>query len=243
MQNGQAQKGFRQAPTPTKGQVLKENQQLAVGLQNQLKNLQTQFQFVGNILNQQALSMRNLNMNMEALEAIAQSTEDFDDPSGAQAGDHLMVDYTGVLLNEDGTPALDEDGDPKYFDGGSAARFVVVDLGSGKLIPGFEDQLVGHKVGETFEIEVTFPENYGVKEMANQKAKFMVHLHKIYRPLAESKVEQIKRLYDEKKRAIAAEKAKKLQEERAAAEAAKAAEQPAAVAEQPTEQTEAPKSE
>ena len=52
-------------------------------------------------------------------------------------------------------------------------------MGSGSFIPGFEDQIVGHSTGEEFTINVTFPEDYEVDELANKPAEFKINLHEI----------------------------------------------------------------
>ena len=55
----------------------------------------------------------------------------------------------------------------------------VVGLGSHQFIPGFEDAIVGHNVGEEFDIEVTFPEDYGMESLAGKPATFKIKLHEI----------------------------------------------------------------
>jgi trigger factor len=52
-------------------------------------------------------------------------------------------------------------------------------IGSGSFIPGFEDQIIGHKAGEEFDIEVTFPKDYGEKSLADAKARFEIKLHRV----------------------------------------------------------------
>ena len=84
----------------------------------------------------------------------------------AQLGDSLVLDFKGFL-------------DDKLFDGGSASNFTMEKLGSANFIPGFEDQLVGMKVGETKTVDVTFPEKYGATHLAGKPAKFEVTLHSV----------------------------------------------------------------
>ena len=84
----------------------------------------------------------------------------------AQLGDTTTIDYLGKI---DGVAF--EDGEAKDHE---------LTLGSGEFIEGFEEQVVGHNVGETFDINVTFPENYG-NELAGQKAVFTINLKKIVR--------------------------------------------------------------
>jgi len=78
----------------------------------------------------------------------------------AEAGDHVVIDYVGTL-----------DGEP--FPGGEG-RDQLLELGSGRLIPGFEDQLVGTGAGEQRAVEVTFPEDYGSEDLAGREATFDV---------------------------------------------------------------------
>ena len=83
----------------------------------------------------------------------------------AKTGDEAVIDFVGKI---DGTA----------FDGGKADDYPLT-LGSGSFIPGFEEGIEGHKLGETFDIDVTFPADYGAKEMAGKKAVFTVTLKKI----------------------------------------------------------------
>jgi trigger factor len=76
----------------------------------------------------------------------------------AQSGDFLVVDYTGSI-----------DGEP--FAGGEG-RGQTIELGSGRLIPGFEEQLVGAGPGEDRELKVKFPDDYGAEELAGKEATF-----------------------------------------------------------------------
>ena len=64
------------------------------------------------------------------------------------------------------------------FDGGKGDDFPLT-LGSGQFIPGFEDQIVGHGIGEEFEINVTFPENYQMEELAGKPATFKIKIKNI----------------------------------------------------------------
>lgn len=57
------------------------------------------------------------------------------------------------------------------FEGGKGEDYPLT-IGSGTFIPGFEDQLIGHKAGETVDVNVTFPENYGAKDLAGKAALF-----------------------------------------------------------------------
>lgn len=81
----------------------------------------------------------------------------------AQIGDSANIDFEGTI---DGVP----------FEGGKAERHTLK-LGSGQFIPGFEDQIVGHNVGDTFDVTVTFPEDYHADELKGKEAVFHCKLN------------------------------------------------------------------
>lgn len=83
----------------------------------------------------------------------------------AKLGDEVIIDFTG---KKDGVE----------FAGGSAKDFKLR-LGSGQFIPGFEDGIVNHEVGDSFGLNLTFPEDYGNKEMAGAKTVFEVLLKQV----------------------------------------------------------------
>ncbi len=83
----------------------------------------------------------------------------------AKKGDVADIDYDGSV---DGKPFL----------GGKAENYNLV-LGEGKFIPGFEEQLIGHKTGDEFDVKVTFPGDYGAKDLAGKSAVFQVKIHEI----------------------------------------------------------------
>ncbi len=83
----------------------------------------------------------------------------------AKKGDSVVIDFVGMI-------------DGKEFDGGKAENYELV-LGSNTFIPGFEDQLIGHKDGDEVDVNVTFPENYGMKDLANKEALFKVKVHEV----------------------------------------------------------------
>jgi trigger factor len=85
----------------------------------------------------------------------------------AQERDFAVIDYTGTIDGEE-------------FAGG-AGRDQLVELGGGRLIPGFEDQLEGARAGEDRTITVTFPEDYGAKELAGREARFAVTVKEVKR--------------------------------------------------------------
>ncbi len=83
----------------------------------------------------------------------------------AKVGDTVTIDFEGF---KDGVA----------FDGGKAEGHTL-ELGSGSFIPGFEEQLVDHNIGDEFEINVTFPEEYGAEDLAGKEAVFKIKLHEI----------------------------------------------------------------
>ena len=94
----------------------------------------------------------------------------------AQLGDTATIDFEGFV-------------DGEAFAGGKGEGFDLV-LGSGQFIPGFEDQVVGHNVGEEFDVNVTFPEEYHAEELKGKAAVFKVKLHEL-------KVKELPELDDE----------------------------------------------
>ena len=83
----------------------------------------------------------------------------------AQTGDTVTIDYEG---KKDGVA----------FDGGTATDAQLT-LGSGQFIDGFEDGVVGHNIGDTFDLDLTFPENYGNADLAGQAVVFTVTVNYI----------------------------------------------------------------
>jgi len=83
----------------------------------------------------------------------------------AENGDHVVMDYVGSVGGEE-------------FEGG-AGRDQLLELGSGRLVPGFEEQLVGVKAGDERTVTVTFPEDYPVPELAGQEAQFAVTINEV----------------------------------------------------------------
>ena len=83
----------------------------------------------------------------------------------AENGDVAEIDFDGYV-------------DGKQFDGGKAENYDLT-LGAGQFIPGFEEQVVGHKAGEEFDVNVTFPEDYHAEELKGKPAVFKIKLHEI----------------------------------------------------------------
>ncbi|MBE6459359.1 MAG: trigger factor [Alphaproteobacteria bacterium] len=103
-----------------------------------------------------------------ALENIRKSrstAEKQDAKYKATDGDTAVIDFTGFIGDE-------------AFEGGAATKHHLI-LGSGSFIPGFEDQIIGHKVGDEFDVNVKFPENYHAENLAGKDARFAVKIHEI----------------------------------------------------------------
>ncbi len=83
----------------------------------------------------------------------------------AKKGDTVVIDYEGFV-------------DGVAFDGGKAES-QNLELGSNTFIPGFEEQIIGKNIDDKFDITVTFPEDYGAKELAGKEAIFKINLHEI----------------------------------------------------------------
>ncbi|MBE6717684.1 MAG: trigger factor [Ruminococcaceae bacterium] len=83
----------------------------------------------------------------------------------AQNGDNVIIDYEGFA-------------DGVAFEGGKGEKHDLK-LGSGQFIPGFEDQIVGHNIGDAFDVNVKFPEEYHADSLAGKEAVFKVVLHEI----------------------------------------------------------------
>lgn len=83
----------------------------------------------------------------------------------AQAEDRVVIDFVGSVDGEE-------------FEGGKATDFTLA-MGQGRMIPGFEEGIVGHKAGEQFDINVTFPEEYHAENLKGKAAKFAITLKKV----------------------------------------------------------------
>ncbi|WP_286006483.1 trigger factor [Ligilactobacillus aviarius] len=83
----------------------------------------------------------------------------------AAEGDTVVIDFEGKV-------------DGKPFDGGKAENYSL-ELGSKTFIPGFEDQLIGHKAGDEVEVKVTFPDDYQAKDLQGKDAVFEVKIHEV----------------------------------------------------------------
>lgn len=115
----------------------------------------------------------------EQLQKFADQTKswnDTDEGYAAQTGDLVTMDFVGKTM------------DGVAFEGGTGTD-MAVELGSGRLIPGFEDQVVGAKAGEERQITVTFPEEYQAKELAGQEATFDLTIKSV-KTAGEAKIDE-----------------------------------------------------
>lgn len=159
--SGSQVKGFRQPSKKdtkvhadaTKQQMMQMQQLLQLAMQ-QVYRFSTEVQVQG-----------------RELEAMANliGTVQVPDGEGLKEGDTALINYCGVT-QEDGLP----------FEGGSARR-TAVRIGSKSFIPGFEEALIGKKVGESMDQELTFPKEYHAKELAGKTVVFKVLIIDAYR--------------------------------------------------------------
>src|SRR5215204_1858498 len=110
-----------------------------------------------------AASDEQVEAEVEALRERAGRLETVERP--AADGDFVVMDYKGTL-----------DGEP--FAGGEG-RDQMIELGSGRLVPGFEEQLIGASAGEERTVTVTFPDDYGAEELAGNEAEFAVTVKEV----------------------------------------------------------------
>jgi trigger factor len=107
----------------------------------------------------------------EQINRLLGQSQRFDDAPAkhkAETGDQLIIDFVGSV-------------DGVEFDGGKGEDMAVT-IGSGMLIPGFEDQLVGAKTGEERTINVTFPDEYQAENLKGKPAQFAITVKQVKRP-------------------------------------------------------------
>ncbi|WP_434138087.1 trigger factor [Photobacterium leiognathi] len=85
--------------------------------------------------------------------------------AAADANSRVTIDFVGTIDGEE-------------FEGGKAEGFALA-MGQGRMIPGFEDSIVGKKAGDEFTVEVTFPEEYHAENLKGKAAAFAIKLHKV----------------------------------------------------------------
>jgi trigger factor len=102
---------------------------------------------------------------LDALRERSARLETVDEPAGEH--DFIVMDYVGSVAGEP-------------FDGGEA-RDQLIELGSGRLVPGFEEQLQGAKAGDRRTVTITFPEDYAAEELKGREAEFEVTVNEVKR--------------------------------------------------------------
>lgn len=108
---------------------------------------------------------KEVNAAIDNLRRAHSTAEKQDAKYAAQNGDTVVIDFDGFL-------------DDKPFEGGAAKKHHLI-LGSGAFIPGFEDQIIGHKSGDEFDVNVKFPKEYHAKDLSGKDARFAVKLHEV----------------------------------------------------------------
>ena len=108
----------------------------------------------------------------QSISRLAEQQKTFaaEDGRAAASGDQVMMNFVGRI-------------DGEAFDGGSADG-MELELGSGRFIPGFEDQLIGAKAGEKKEVNVTFPDDYQAENLKSKAAAFDVEITEVRTPAA-----------------------------------------------------------
>ncbi|MAS86766.1 MAG: trigger factor [Micavibrio sp.] len=108
---------------------------------------------------------KEINEAMNRIAKQRKATAPIKTDRATKKGDVLIIDFDG------------ESGGVKHS--GMSAEGFSLELGSGSFIPGFEDQLIGKKAGDEVNVEVTFPEKYGMKDLAGKDATFKTKIHEI----------------------------------------------------------------
>jgi trigger factor len=122
-----------------------------------------------------AASEEQMNEALARLNEQYKSWQPKADDVKAEPGDKVNINFVGSV-------------DGVEFEGGKGED-IPLELGSNQFIPGFEEQLVGAKKGTDCKVKVTFPENYGSKELAGKAAEFAVHINSI-EEAAEAKIDE-----------------------------------------------------
>ena len=108
---------------------------------------------------------KEINIALENIRKSRSQAEKQDAKYKAANGDIAVIDFKGFVGDE-------------AFEGGEAKKHHLT-LGSGAFIPGFEDQIIGHKVGDKFDVNVKFPDEYHAENLAGKDARFAVEIHEI----------------------------------------------------------------
>ena len=111
------------------------------------------------------LDEKEVDVAIENIRRARSTAEKQDAKYKAADGDTVVIDFTGFLGDE-------------AFEGGAATKHHLI-LGSGAFIPGFEDQIIGHKAGDKFDVNVKFPKEYHAENLAGKDARFAVEIHEV----------------------------------------------------------------
>ena len=120
----------------------------------------------------------------EALTNLAASSQEFEAKKKGKKsnkGDQVVIDFKGSV-----------DGD--YFEGGTGEDYPLI-LGSNSFIPGFEDQLIGHRTGDEVKVNVSFPEAYGAAHLAGKAAVFECVIKEVREPKAAELTDELAKKY------------------------------------------------
>lgn len=112
-----------------------------------------------------SVSDDEIKTELEHMQQMEAELKPADKDYAAKNGDTVVIDFDGSV-------------DGVHFDGGKSENFSL-SLGSGQFIPGFEEQLVGHKAGEDVDVNVTFPTEYQAEDLAGKDALFEVKIHEV----------------------------------------------------------------
>ncbi len=129
--------------------------------------------------------------SIENIRKSRSTAEKQDEKYKAKDGDTAVIDFKGFIGKE-------------AFEGGAAEKHHLV-LGSGSFIPGFEDQVIGHKAGDKFDVNVKFPDDYHAENLAGKDARFEVLVHEVRKHI-------LPELNDELAKSVGHESVEKLRE-------------------------------
>lgn len=152
------------------GEILTGKKDLAYTMTYEVLPKFTLGDFSGIKINRQIAEVTDAEVDAE-VQKLAKDSSEYQPKEGvSEDGDRLTISYLGKI-----------DGEP--FEGGADDNGQVT-LGSGRFIPGFEEQLLGVKVGDERVLNVTFPEEYGAKQLAGKAATFDVVVKEVSAPVA-----------------------------------------------------------
>lgn len=201
-------KGFRKQAVPTKSEIMEYQTQTIEGLKQHS-------QFLGQQVYQLMQQSFQQKREFEALTSLIRAKE-VNRP--VQKGDHILIDFIGKLINEDGSTG-------EVFPGGEGLGYLVQNLGSGNLVAGIEDNLVGVVVNQDVTVDITFPADYHAKELQSKKARFSIEILKVFENITSAPQTEMNALRKEREEKAKTEAAKKAEEAKTKTEL-KAVEEP-----------------